>query len=290
MGGKTVTLGLVQMGMSGRAEENLAKAIAGIASAAKKGAQIVCLPELFTAPYFAQKAGGKKEASEKYAEAIPGKTTDALAKSAKENSVILIGGSIYEKEGKSGKSYNTSCVFDEKGKLLGKYRKIHIPHDECFFEKDYFAPGNLGFNAFDTQHCKISPLICYDQWFPEAARSVALMGAEIIFYPTAIATVRGVEQAEGNWQEAWENSMRGHAIANGIVVVAVNRCGTEGKMDFWGGSFVCNAFGKTLARAGNKEEVLVAQVDLEHSKMVREGWRFGYSRRPEEYGKIVEKE
>ncbi|MEM2138159.1 MAG: nitrilase-related carbon-nitrogen hydrolase [Candidatus Anstonellaceae archaeon] len=290
MGGKTIKLGLIQMGMSARAEENLAKAIAGIASAAKKGAQIVCLPELFTAPYFAQEAKNRNEAAKKFAEEVPGKTTTALAAAAKDNGIALVAGSIYEKDSKSGKLYNTSCVFDSSGKLLGKYRKVHIPHDECFYEKDYFEPGNLGFKAFDTPYCRISPLICYDQWFPEAARSVALSGAEIIFYPTAIATVRGVEQTEGNWQQAWENVMRGHAIANGIIVAAVNRCGNEGKMDFWGGSFVCDAFGKTLARAGSKEEVLIAKVDLEHSRNVREGWRFRYNRRPEEYGKLVGKE
>jgi agmatine deiminase len=285
---KQIILGLVQMEMDESADENLRKAASMIASAAKKGAQMVCLPELFTAPYFAQSPKARKEA-EKFAEEVPGKTTAALSKAAAENRVALIGGSIYEKDSASKKFYNTSCVFDEKGKLLGKYRKIHIPHDECFYEKDYFEPGNLGFGTFDTPHCKIAPLICYDQWFPEAARSVALSGAEIIFYPTAIATVRGIEQSEGNWQQAWENSMRGHAIANGIVVAAVNRCGNEGKMDFWGGSFVCDAFGKTLARASSEEEVLVAEVDLEHSKSVREGWRFMHNRRPEEYGLLVGK-
>jgi len=284
-----ITLGLVQMKMGESAGENLRKAISMIAQAAKKGAQIVCLPELFTAPYFAQEAKARKEA-EKFAEEIPGKTTAALAAAAKENGIVLVAGSIYEKDANSGKYYNTSCVFSSDGKLLGKYRKIHIPHDECFFEKDYFAPGNLGFKTFATPHGKIAPLICYDQWFPEAARNIALDGAEIIFYPTAIATVRGIEQSEGNWQEAWENVMRGHAIANGIIVAAVNRCGNEGKMDFWGGSFVCDAFGKTLARAGSKEEIVIAAVDLQHSKNVREGWRFMHNRQPDQYGKLVGKE
>ncbi len=285
-----IALGLVQMSMSASADANLGKALSMIAQAAKKGAQVVCLPELFTAPYFAQEAKNRTKAAEKFAEVIPGRIADSLSAAAKDNRIILIGGSIYEKDGKTGKLYNTSCVFDEKGKMLGKYRKMHIPHDECFFEQDYFEKGDLGFRTFDTARGKIAPLICYDQWFPEAARINALAGAEMIFYPTAIATVRGVEQSEGNWQEAWENSMRGHAIANGIVVAAVNRCGNEGKMDFWGGSFVCDAFGKTLARAGNKEEVLIATVDSEHSKSVREGWRFRYNRRPNQYGKLVGKE
>ncbi len=281
-----VKIGLVQMKMSASADANLQKALSMIAKAASKGAQIVCLPELFTAPYFAQSPKAKKEA-ETYAETIPGSTTDSLSSAAKENRVILIGGSIYEKDAKTGKLYNTSCIFGENGKMLGKYRKVHIPHDECFFEQDYFEKGDLGFKTFGTKLGKIAPLICYDQWFPEAARSVALSGADIIFYPTAIATVRGVEQAEGNWQQAWENVMRGHAIANGVIVAAVNRCGSEGKMDFWGGSFICDAFGKTLARAGSKEEVVIAKVALEHSKMVREGWRFFHNRRPGEYGKLV---
>ena len=284
MGKNTVKLGLVQMAMGKDPLANLSRAEGMIAQAARKGAEIVCLPELFSAPYFAQKEGARKEA-EKYAESIPGKITQALSEAARRNGVALVGGSIYEKA--AGKLYNTSVVFDEKGKLLGKYRKVHIPHDECFFEADYFEEGNLGFSVFKAGNCKIAPLICYDQWFPEAARSVALMGADIIFYPTAIATVHGVEQAEGNWQEARENAMRGHAIANGIVVAAANRCGTEGKMDFWGGSFVCDAFGKTLARAGAGEEVLFAEVDLGHSEMVRKGWKFREKRRPETYGLIT---
>jgi agmatine deiminase len=172
--------------------------------------------------------------------------------------------------------------------MLGKYRKIHIPHDENFFEQHYFTPGDLGFNVYKTDSGKIGTLICYDQWFPEAARTLALMGAEMVFYPTAIGLVRGMKQSEGDWQQAWENVMRGHAIANGMVVVAVNRAGNEDQMDFWGGSFVIDAFGKTLARAGCGEEVVMATVDLDHGRRVREGWRFFYNRRPEQYTKIVE--
>ncbi len=285
MGKKTVKLGLVQMAMGLRQQENLRKAEGMIAQAARKGAEIVCLPELFAAPYFAQKERAREEA-EKYAEAIPGKTTEALSEAARRHGVALVGGSIYEKAG--GKRYNTSVVFNENGKMLGKYRKAHIPHDECFFEADYFEEGNTGFPVFKAGNCHIAPLICYDQWFPEAARSVALMGADIIFYPTAIATIHGVEQAEGSWQGAWENVMRGHAIANGIAVAAANRCGTEGRMDFWGGSFACDAFGKTIARAGGSEEVLVAEVDLGHSEMVRKGWKFLEKRRPGQYGRITQ--
>ena len=286
MGKKTVTLGLVQMRMRESPQENLQHALGMICRAAQRGAEIVCLPELFTAPYFAQKEKAREEA-EKYAEGAHGETARALSGAARENSVALVGGSIYERAGK--KLYNTSLVFGPDGKMLGKYRKVHIPYDDCFFEADYFSPGDMGFKAFKAGKCRIAPLICYDQWFPEAARSVALMGAEIIFYPTAIATIRGVGQAEGSWQGAWENVMRGHAIANGIVVAAVNRCGREGKMDFWGGSFVCDAFGKTIARAGSSEQVLVAEVDTAHSEMVRRGWRFFEMMRPETYRLLTKK-
>ena len=287
MAGGKITLGLVQMRMSENQAENLARALGMIGEAAAKGAEIVCLPELFTAPYFAQEKGGRKRA-EKYAETIPGKTTAALSQAAAKNRVTLIGGSIYEKDGQH--FYNTATVFGKDGKMLGKYRKIHIPQDECFFEKDYFEEGNLGFRVFKAGRCSIAPLICYDQWFPEAARSVALVGADVIFYPTAIGTVKGISQAEGNWQAAWENVMRGHAIANCTPVAAANRCGKEGKMDFWGGSFICDAFGKTIARAGRKEQVLVAKIDLSHGSMVREGWGFFRNRRPKEYGKIAGRE
>ena len=281
-----ITIGLVQMAMSPTPEQNLAHALDLISQAAKRGAQIVCLPELFTSQYFPQYENEKHEAAKNFAETIPGKTTEALARAAQQNSIVLVGGSIYEKDG--SKLYNTSAVFDEKGKMLGKYRKMHVPHDDCFYEENYFSKGDLGFQAFDTKLGKISPLICYDQWFPEAARIAALSGAQIVFYPTAIGTVDGVGQAEGNWQDAWETAMRGHAIANAMVVAAANRVGREGKMEFWGGSFVCDAFGKTLARGGKGEEIVIAQIDSQHSKSVREGWRFFYHRRPDAYSKITE--
>lgn len=282
-----ITLGLVQMKMGAGAQENLAHAISLIGQAAKKGAQIVCLPELFTAPYFAHSAGGKEKAAKEYAEPIPGKITQVLSDAAKTNNIVLVAGSLYEKAG--NKFYNTSCVFDADGKMLGIYRKMHIPQDESYFEKDYFAEGDTGFKVFSTKHGKISPLICFDQWFPEAARIVALEGAQIIFYPTAIGIVDGIEQTEGNWQEAWENAMRGHAISNSVVVAGVNRSGKEGKMSFWGGSFVCNAFGKTLARGGKEEEIVIATIDTAHSASVREGWGFFRNRRPDAYGKLTKR-
>lgn len=284
MAKKIVKIGLVQMKMTDDKDENLAKAEQLVRVAAEKGAKIVCLPELFNAPYFAQY---KKESSmaEKWAEEIPGKTTRFLSECAKDSDIVLVGGSVYEKSGSH--LYNTSVIFAPDGKMMGIYRKTHIPHDPMYFEQDYFENGDSGYKVFDTPFCRIAVLICYDQWFPEAARSAALAGAQMIFYPTAIGTVKGVEQAEGNWQEAWENVMRGHAIANCVPVAAANRVGSEGEMEFWGGSFVCNAFGKTLRRAGKREGVIIAEIDLQHGKDVAEGWRFFYNRRPETYGSIT---
>ncbi|HUL38659.1 MAG TPA: nitrilase-related carbon-nitrogen hydrolase, partial [Methanomassiliicoccales archaeon] len=160
-------------------------------------------------------------------------------------------------------------------------------HDESFYEQHYFDRGDTGFQVFETGLGKISTLICYDQWFPEAARAVALKGAEIVFYPTAIGTSKGIRQREGNWQQAWEGVMRGHAIANNMVVCGVNRCGREDRMSFWGGSFVCDAFGRVLERAGRREAVVTCEVDLDHSKEVREGWGFFHNRRPECYGELT---
>ena len=280
-----IIVGLVQMRMDESPESNLAKALSMVAKAAESGAAIVCLPELFTTRYFPQKAGGRAAALG-LAEEIPGKTASALSGAARKHGISIIGGSIYEKSGSS--LYNASAVFGPDGKMLGKYRKIHVPHDECFFEKDYFGEGDLGFRVFDLGAARAGVLICYDQWFPEAARAEALMGADVLFYPTAIGTADGVEQSEGDWHSAWENVMRGHAIANGVAVAAANRCGREGGMDFWGGSFVCDAFGKTIAKAGADEEVLIARIGPGHGKAVREGWGFLRNRRPGQYGKLVE--
>jgi predicted amidohydrolase len=279
-----ITLGLVQMGMAADAAENRKRAIQGIKDAARRGANIICLPELFTSPYFPQ---DERSDADAFSETVPGQTTEALSAAAKENKAVVIAGSIYEKDGK--KLYNTAVVFDEAGKILGKYRKMHIPHDPNFFEQDYFAPGDLGYKVFETKYGRIAVLICYDQWFPEAARIVSLMGADMIFYPTAIGTVAGVEQAEGSWQDAWETVQRGHAIANGVAVAAINRAGGERKMKFWGGSFVSSQFGTLLAKAGDKDEVVIAEVDLSLGKAVKEGWRFFHNRRPNTYSRIIQK-
>ena len=284
---RKLTLGLVQMSMSESVESNLDRALELIEEASGRGAEIACLPELFTTRYFAQYEGeDQEEKGLACRDTVPGKVTKALAAAARRNGISLVGGSIFESD--DDMTYNTSTVFSDSGKLLGKYRKTHIPQDQFYFEKEYFEPGDTGFVVFDTDQARIASLICYDQWYPEAARCCALLGAEVIFYPTAIGTVKGIRQAEGDWHRAWENVMRGHAIANSLVVAAVNRVGNEDRMRFWGGTFVIDAFGKTLKRAGSKEEVVICDVDLDHGKEVREGWRFFRNRRPECYGKIVE--
>jgi predicted amidohydrolase len=282
-----VTIGLVQMKMAMEPSCNIAHAMEMIREAKRQGADIVCLPELFTSRYFAQYANpGRNEIAGVPIEEVPGNTGRLLSEYAGANRIIVIGGSIYERDANG--LFNTCMTFDRNGNMLGKYRKVHIPHDESFFEQHYFNPGDLGFRVYDTDMGRIGTLICYDQWFPEAARANALMGAEIVFYPTAIGSVRGMSQAEGDWQTAWENVMRGHAIANGMVVAAANRAGSEDRMDFWGGSFVIDAFGKTLVRAGAEEQVVLATVDLNHGRRVRGEWKFFDNRRPDQYGKIVE--
>jgi len=278
-----IVLGLIQMAMSSDSEANVTKAIRMIQEASERGAQIVCLPELFTTLYFPRE---EKRDAAGLAETIPGKTTEVLSKAAKENNVVVVGGSIFEKEG--DKFYNTSVVFDETGKMIGKYRKVHIPHDPFFYEKDYFEESRDGFMVFHTKYGAIGVLICYDQWFPEAARINALMGADLIFYPTAIGVPIGNAQDEGNWQEAWTVVQRGHAVANSVVVAAVNRVGKEGNMNFFGGSFVSDQFGKIVSEDGDQEKVIIAEIDLNLSKQVREGWRFFYNRRPGSYKKLIE--
>jgi predicted amidohydrolase len=274
-------LGLIQMKMEEDREANIAKASGMVSSAAAQGAKIVCLPELFDSLYFPQ-----HERSEATPETVPGDTTRALSRIARENDVVLVGGSIFEKSGR--KSYNTSVVFDERGRILGKYRKVHVPNDPSFYEQNYFSPGT-DFKVFKTKHARVAPLICFDQWYPEPARIERLNGAEIIFYPTAIGLVKGIEQTEGDWHEAWESIQRGHAIANSVIVAAVNRVGTEGEMTFWGGSFVCDQFGKILFRADDKEGAFVVDCDLQLSKNVEDGWHFLRNRKPRTYSRLVKR-
>lgn len=278
-----VVLGLIQMRCVRSREENINAALRSIADAAGRGAQIICLPELFLSPYFCQRNDDR--GALETAESIPGPTTKALADAAKANGVVLVGGSLLER-GNDGRFYNTAPVFSPNGDLLGTYRKTHIPEDPCYHEQHYFSPGDTGIRVFETPCARIAPLICYDQWFPEAARIAALKGAELIVYPTAIGLPAGGTPDEGDWRNAWETVQRGHAIANNIFVAAVNRAGREGALDFFGGSFVSDAFGNVIARAGKDEETVIAACDFATIGRIRDGWGFFRNRRPERYGMI----
>ena len=272
---RKLRLGVVQMSMSEDQGANLSRALGLIEESARAGAEVVCLPELFRSRYFPS-----SRESRALPEKIPGPTSRALAAAAKRARVTVIGGSIYEKGGRS--AYNTSLVFDGNGRVISKYRKIHIPQDEHYYEQDYFAPGKR-YSVAKTAKGTFGTLICFDQWYPEAARVNRLMGADILFYPTAIGWVKGIEPVEGDWKRAWESVQVGHAIANSMVVCSVNRVGTEGSTTFWGGSFVCNQFGKVLFRAGEEEGAFTVDVDLELGREVEEGWGFMRNRRPRTY-------
>ncbi|HEY3788569.1 MAG TPA: carbon-nitrogen hydrolase [Urbifossiella sp.] len=288
------TIGLVQMPCSADKATNMAKAEAAIAEAARLGAQIVCLPELFLGPYFCQ----KEDASLfDLAEPIPGPSSERLAAAAKRHGVVVIG-SLFEKR-MPGVYHNTATVHDANGQFLGIYRKMHIPDDPLYFEKYYFTPGDLGFKVFDTSRGKVGTLVCWDQWYPEAARLTALQGAEVIFYPTAIGWHPKEKAEYGEAQHtAWETSMRGHAIANGTYVAAANRIGHElppdgdknGGLEFWGGSFAFDPFGRLLKRASHdKEEVIVVKCDRKLMEDVRRNWPFFRDRRIDAYQGIVKR-
>ncbi len=286
-----IVLGLVQMSMSESMDENLSKAVLAIHKAASRGAQIICLPELFRSPYFCV----TEKCSNDYSEKLEGLTKETLSKLASDLKVVIVAGSIYERVGSGSDPqnfFNTSMIFNSDGSLAGAYRKTHIPHDPAFFEQNYFKGAESNYQVFPVnvngEVVKIAVLICFDQWFPEAARSLALLGADIIFYPTAIGTIEGVEEKEGSWQDAWRTVQRGHAIANATIVAAVNRVGKEGKSVFWGGSFVSDAFGRVLAEGTNREEVIIAPVSISHSTHVKEGWRFFKERRPDSYSLLCE--
>lgn len=279
---RPVTVALAQFAMTSDPAENLTTAINFIHQAATRKVQIVCLPELFRSPYFCV----AEHPSDAYAEPVPGEVGKALSDVAREAGIAIVTGSVYEKT-PTGELFNTAMVINAKGEIAGTYRKIHIPHDPAFFEKNYFKPGDQGFKVFDLGFAKVGVLICYDQWFPEAARAMALAGVEILFYPTAIARVDQLPPFEGDWQHAWQTVQCGHAVANNIVVCSVNRVGTEGSSTFWGGSFVCNAFGNVVAKGTETEGLIIADVDLGHSTYVRESWGFFASRRPECYASLT---
>jgi len=279
-----VAVGLIQMRTGEDPGTNLAKAVARIGAAAGKGAQIVCLQELFRSRYFPQTEDAEKF---KLAEPVPSPATETLSRLARAKKVVIIA-SIFEKRS-AGIYHNTAVVIDADGSILGKYRKMHIPDDPCYYEKFYFTPGDLGFPAFQTRYAKVGVLVCWDQWFPEAARLTALAGAEILFYPTAIGWLPTEPRSTARVQRsAWELIQRGHAVANGVYVAVVNRVGREGKLKFWGSSFVAGPFGEIIAHAGGeKEEILVARCDLKKIDETRQNWPFLRDRRIDAYGPLT---
>jgi N-carbamoylputrescine amidase len=282
----TVKVGLVQMTCTADKEQNLQKAIGKVREAAAQGAQIVCLQELFTSLYFCDE---EDYDNFKLAEAIPGPSSDALAALAAELNVVIIA-SLFEKRAK-GVYHNTTAVLDTDGAYLGKYRKMHIPDDPGFYEKFYFTPGDLGYKVFKTKYATIGVLICWDQWYPEAARITSLMGAEILFYPTAIGWATSQDEDTNTEQyNAWQTIQRSHAVANGVHVVSVNRAGQEGELKFWGGSFVANPFGRVLYQASHTdEEIIVQELDLDKSDYYRSHWPFLRDRRIDSYQPITKR-
>ena len=276
-------IALVQTTVTLDPRKNLRETLALAETALGNGARVVCLQELFRLPYFPR---AEQEDATAFAETVPGPSTDAFAALASEHRAVIIV-PVFER-GADGVSYNTAAVLDTEGVLLPPYRKVHVPFDPFFYEKAYFRPGDC-YRVFQTEHGRFAVLICYDQWFPEAARAVTLMGAEVIFYPTAIGWIRnGTGQTEGEWRGAWETVQRGHAIANGVHVAATNRVGREGELEFWGSSFVCDAFGTILARASEtRGEVLLADLDLSLNGRVREAWGFLRNRRPDTYSALT---
>jgi N-carbamoylputrescine amidase len=283
-------IGLVQMACSVDPNENLAKAEWRIREAAARGAQIVCLQELFRSQYFCRE---ENASFFDLAESIPGPSTAALSRLAAELGVVVVA-SLFERRA-AGVYHNTAAIIDADGALAGIYRKMHIPDDPLYFEKFYFTPGDLGFRSFDTRYARIAVLVCWDQWYPEAARLAALSGAQVLFYPTAIGWHPAEKEEFGAAQhDAWRTIQRAHAIANGIYVAAVNRVGFEGPPDrgleFWGGSFVADPFGQVVAEAAHvREQILIAECDPRRIEEVRRNWPFLRDRRIDAYGAITQR-
>jgi N-carbamoylputrescine amidase len=284
------TVGLIQMRCSADPDDNVHRACTMLRDAANRGVQVACLPELFRTPYFCQ---SEDAARFDLAEPIPGPTTLALTQVARETGMVVIG-SIFERRA-AGIYHNTAVIIDNDGSLRGRYRKMHIPDDPLYYEKYYFTPGDLGFLTFDTSFARVGTLVCWDQWYPEAARLTALQGAEILFYPTAIGW-HPAEKAEfGEAQSsAWETIQRSHAIANGVYVAAVNRIGHEGPagggLEFWGGSFMADPFGRIIARASrDTEEIVIARCDPRIQEETRRNWPFLRDRRIDAYAPITQR-
>ncbi len=286
------TIAGIQLSFSAKPVENEKKTLNWVKKAAKQGAQIICLPELYRSQYFCQ-----KEDFSLYdlAETIPGPSTKAFQKVAKENKVAIVL-PIFEKRA-AGVYHNSAVMIDADGSMLGIYRKMHIPDDPAYFEKYYFTPGDLGFKTFDTKFGKVGSLICWDQWFPEGARLTALQGASVLFYPTAIGWHPAEKERYGKaQQESWITIQRAHAIANGVYVCSVNRIGLEqpvkeqAGIEFWGNSFICDPQGVVIAEAStSKEEIILAEVDLRHLETIRRNWPFLRDRRIDAYGDITKR-
>jgi len=287
---ENITIGLVQRKCSVDPAANLERTIEAIREAARRGAQIVCLEELFRSQYFC-----REENADRFdlAEPIPGPSTEVLGKLARELKVVIVA-SLFERRA-AGLYHNTAAVLDADGALLGVYRKMHIPDDPLYYEKFYFTPGDLGFPNFDTRYGRIGVLVCWDQWYPEGARLSSLRGANILFYPTAIGWHPSEKAQFGAAQlDAWRTIQRSHAIANGIYVAAVNRVGLEGPADsgleFWGSSFIADPFGQIVSEAScNQEEILVAECDLRRMEEVRRNWPFLRDRRTDAYAPLAER-
>jgi N-carbamoylputrescine amidase len=283
---KSFTIGLTQFAASESIASNLDVAERQVREAAAAGANVICLQEMVSTLYFCHT---EDPAHFSLAESIPGSTTERFASIAKELGIVLVL-PLFEKRA-TGLYHNTAAVIDADGTYLGKYRKMHIPEDPGFHEKFYFTPGDLGYRAWDTAFGKIGVLICWDQWYPEAARLTAMQGANVIFYPTAIGWLPEEKPTLGAAQHtAWETVQRGHAVANGCYIAAANRIGTEGETEFWGQSFVANPYGEVVGRAPeNEEAILTAEIDLEKLEEFRRIWPFFRDRRIDSYGQIGER-
>ena len=274
----TISVGLIQMACSPDASKNLDKAVDSIRAASKQGSQIICLPELFLTQYFCQ-----TEDPENFslAEPLPGPTSTTLSNLAKELQVVLVV-PLFEKR-TQGIYHNTAIVIDADGSIAGTYRKMHIPDDPCFFEKFYFTPGDTGFKSFSTRYGKVGVLICWDQWFPEAARLTALSGAQFLFYPTAIGYQDEDAKVSEQQISAWETIQKSHAISNGVFLGSVNRVGRENALTFWGRSFICNPFGQVIGQAENESQIVIAQCPLSEIETTRQNWPFLRDRRVDAY-------
>jgi len=274
----TISVGLVQMACSPDASKNLEKAVDSIRAAAKQGAHIICLPELFLTQYFCQTEDPDNFS---LAEPLPGPTSTTLSNLAKELQVVLIV-PLFEKR-TQGIYHNTAIVIDADGSIAGTYRKMHIPDDPCFFEKFYFTPGDTGFKSFSTRYGKVGVLICWDQWFPEAARLTALSGAQFLFYPTAIGYQDEDAKVSQQQISAWETIQKSHAISNGVFLASVNRVGRENALTFWGKSFICNPFGEVIGQAEDEPQILIAKCSLSEIESTRQNWPFLRDRRVDAY-------